>query len=1001
MKSLRILLISLLSTLCLSTAAQVDNYALQFEEKGIVNLGTASMIRPSMEYTIQMWICPDTWTKGAALLRCGEYSIRLVGDHSIVFDDGTEHFKVTNAALAAKKWTHITLRAQKTETLVSLNNELAMAYPARLSFPCAESSIWLGGNYTGRIDEVRLWNGSLPENYDSFWRTTLNSYNPSWSRLVSYWKMDQELCPNLVDYKGKHHGTLSPTGVKKVKVTDNDKFKYLISLGYGNVERYFDRSIDGPHYWLNNRISIIGAVAENSDVRLYLDRDDATLAGGAEHLDAYNKRNGVLSLPTAEARLEVPSHVLNGMSNYTVETWVFIDEWQEGAFIFRHENSMGTKGISLRLGSGENLDLIMRCDGRDYLYGRVGKLNSWFHVGFSNTPSPTKAQNAFQFAVNGMSKTATTETTTVAAAVMPNLSTPITFGEGLVGKLDEIITFSSTRSPSTMNEDRNILPLPGEDKAMNVEQYYSMRGLYTFDIPSEPGFDAFSVQGFFDKMRSYTNGMRGVKFTLTVASNDFDSYLGNATTRNKIAEKIAAWGNDDHFDGIDLDFEWVYTAAKWRNIGLLCQAIRSRMKEGKILSVSPHKVAYSYPTDLMQYVDYFNFQCYGPGDKDLCSRDGFKNALNLFLNYGYPKEKIVMSYSTTTTSGFRNGSRDASLAPQGYRYLYTNEEEYDPSQDFMHNANNGADYWIAGLDQVIWRNQYVVDQNLGGMMYWDIGNDLPASYKHSMARASTYFLNSNVEKLVTEVSSAASAPDEDTLAPTDLPLADDEDDAIKESVKVASLSDVKNEMAYTITNANGLGTIFSNPSEEKLWLGASSNSNFGDPVDLQSLSSQWLLIDYEGKHYLYNIGRMQFLVVAVFNVTSQPCTFSDEPVALEVKEKDGIFTFRTDTNEERGFMCASPQLKNQGNPVCQWTADDSGSQWNLYTAPNTNVAAYLHRALTAIDPLAGIQHPTSTDAAAASPIYDLQGRICPAAGHHTPGTRPGLYIQGGRKVIVR
>lgn len=987
MRKLRIAFLLFALFLGLSSHAQVDNYCLRFSsDEGIVNLGRLTGLKSTQNYTLQMWICPSQWTPGASLLRCGRFSIKLGNSHSLLINDGDEHLFVNSNLLDTNLWTHLTLRVGTSETKAYINGSLVGTLPTHLVLPSDNYSLWLGGEYRGRIDEVRVWRNALPEQNAGYWRTTLNSTNPSWPNLVAYWKMDQEQCPNLVDYKSRYHGTLSPSGVAKEKVTDNVLFRYLINLAYGNIERYFDRAIDAQHYWLSNRISIIGAVAENSDVRLYLDRDDATPQAGAAYLDTYAKRSGVLSLPTAAAHLSVPGHTLKGMGNYTVETWVYVDEWQEGAYIFRYENADATQGISLRLGSVENLELILRYNGHDYSYSRVAKNGAWFHVGFSGNFTATKANAAFFFVVNGSSKTATTAPTEILQPSMPSLDGPITLGEGLVGKLDETILFSSTRSTSQMGEDSKELPLPGADRTMPVEQYYSMRALYHYDLPEEVGFDAFSVQGFFDKMRSYTEGMRGVKFTLTVASNDFDNYLGNATTRTKLAKKMAEWGNDDHFDGIDLDFEWVYTAAKWRNIGLLCQEIRSHLKEGKILSVSPHKVAYAFPTDLMKYVDYFNFQCYGPGDQGLCKPDGFTNAASLFVNHGYPKDKIILSYSTTTTSGYVNGSRDASLSPQGYRYLYPGEDKYDPSLNYLHNSNTNADYWMAGYDQVLWRNQWVVENDFGGMMYWDLGNDLPASSKHSLARATTYWLNSNVEKLVTSVTNPAPAPADDTTPPI---ATEDPEEIIKESVTLTSLSEVENTMAYTITNAKGLGTIYSNPTEEKLWLGASSNANFGQAVDLGSLAAQWLLIRYKDNYYLYNLERQQFLIVAKFNVTSQPCTFSAEATPVEVTERGGLFSFRTYTDEERGYMCASPQLKNQGNPVCQWTIDDDGALWQLTTAPNVDTKASLQHALSLIDP-EGVS--TTMVRSTLRPTYDLSGRRI------TSPTR-GIYLQRGHKII--
>ena len=989
----------------LGLRAQVDNYALRFtSDEGVVNLGTVSQLSTLPDYTIQMWICPDAWRQGGALMRCGEFSIKLGREHSVVVNDGRDYFVATSSDLASNTWSHLTLRVHGDESKLYVNNNLVVTYPARMLFPRTEKSVWLGGKYRGRIDEVRIWANSLSENYESYWRTTLNEFNPSWNRLVGYWKMDQEKCAHLVDYRFKNHGTLSPSGVRKVKVTDNALFKYLISLAYGNIERFFDRTIDHQHYWLANRISIIGATVDtnNGHANLYTTYDEATPTGGAQILASHAGRSGVLSFPTPEACLNVPSTLLNGYENYTLEMWVCVDEWREGAFLFRKENGSGSQGISIRLGQQEDLSLTVRCNGQDYTVRNVGKVGSWFHIGLSPRAEVTGANKVFNIVVDGSLKTpaAADAPSAVQSVQMPSLSTPATVGEGLVGKVDEVMFWSTSREAGTIASDRRKYPMPGEDVQMAVENYYSMKALYCFDLPERPGFDSYSVQGFFEKMRSYVAGMRGCKFTLTVAANNFEACLANGTKRAQLAADIAAMGNDDAFDGIDLDFEWTYTSMGWNNIALLCQALRQQLKPGKILSVSPHKVAYGYPTDKMDCVDYFNFQCYGPGDQGLCTTDGFVNAAALFLNHGYPRDKIVMSYSTTTTSGYKNGSRDTNLQPQGYRYLYPGEDKYDPTLNYMHNSSNGADYWIAGFEQVVWRNKWVVDNDYAGMMYWDLGNDLPSTSKHSMARGSSYYLNSNVEKLVTEVTNPAVAPADDPLAPTDTPDPEDQGGELLESVVVKSLADIQPTMAYTLTNTNGLGTIYSKGDTEKLWLGASSNANFGQAVDLNSLSALWLLINYQDQYYLYNLGRGQFVEVAKFNVTSQPCTFTDEAVPLEVTERYGSFTFRTFTDEERGYMCASPQLVNQGNPVCQWTIDDAGAQWTLTTAPNVRTDAYYLKAMRVIDPT-GLETPETTRRLGKT--MSLLGKTIGDIGKTKGGLGKlprGVYIRDGRKVVM-
>lgn len=991
-----LILLLMLTLACLPSAAQVDNYCLRFtSDEGVVNCGRLQSLTQSKTYTLQMWINPSEWKGGAALLRCGEFSIRLGNDRSLLLSDGQAFFYATSEKLVAGRWTHITVRCSKEDTRVAIDNSLAATFPMQLAFPCNTRSLWLGGGYRGRIDEVRVWRTVLSEDYDSFWRNTLNEYNPSWGYLMAYWKMDQEQCPNLVDYRGSRHGVLSPTGVKKEKVTDNTAFRYLKTLAYGNIERYFDRTVDHQHYQLANCVSIIGAHLNTSTAHAYYDvpLDNGALVGGAERLKDYQGRTGVLSLPTAFSRMNLPAGLMDGERQYTFETWLYLDQWTEGGYIYRAESGDSQQGLSLRLGAEADGTLILRCNGQEFLYRNVMTTGRWTHIGLSNRTGATSPTQQFYLAINGSGRTVKKEDapTEPCNTQMPYLDAISSLGEGLVAKMDETMLFTSSRS--SFGEDSRSLPFPSEQRAINPEERHNMLACYTYDLEERPEMDFFSVPGFIMKMRENVAGMRGARFTLTVAANDFDACLANDNKRVQIADDIAAMANDPAFDGVDLDFEWTYTPWGWRYYARLCENLYYRLKPGKTISVSPHMVTYGFPDDLMWTVNYFNFQIY---DKpDLATYSGYENAHWTFENAGFARDKILLSYATTSTEGYIGGKGNMDkYPPRAYRYMYPaeEEEEYDPDQNYM-TGTDGEIYWLPSYNQVVWRARYAREKELAGIMYWDMGGDLPATHKHSYARGASLHINSNVEPLVTTVKTTNVTPDEDPYAPTDTPSPDE---LTKRNIH--DLSELEGSMAYNLTNANGLGLIYCKGDTDDLWLGSSSHENFRTWQDPNAPAAAWLLLQHKGQYYLYNLERRKFAMVTRFDVTSQACHLVDEATPIEVVKvgtaaddnQSGIFSFRTFTDDDRGFLCASPQLSQR--PVCQWTQDDAGSQWLLTTCPYTCTLPYLQEALQKIDP-SHLSPLSSQLSAPHSQLYDLQGRSYVRQPKH------GLFIQGGRKVI--
>lgn len=86
----------------------MDNYCLEFEPTGVVNLGQQSGL-PAAEgdYTLQFWFLPTLWTPKAALVRSGTFSIKLGNNHALVLNDGTHHLTVTDRRLGEGKWCHV------------------------------------------------------------------------------------------------------------------------------------------------------------------------------------------------------------------------------------------------------------------------------------------------------------------------------------------------------------------------------------------------------------------------------------------------------------------------------------------------------------------------------------------------------------------------------------------------------------------------------------------------------------------------------------------------------------------------------------------------------------------------------------------------------------------------------------------------------------------------------------------------------------------------------
>jgi len=907
------ILTALVTLASINAQAQVDNYCLDFTgTDGIANLGAISTFSDNSSYTLQFWVCPTVWTKGACIVRCGTFSIKLGNNHSLVLNDGSNHLTLTHSALGADKWCHVTVRGNRSAntTEVTLNNSATFSGETCLTLPAQSYSLWLGGGFKGRLDEVRLWKCVLPTDYNSFWNNTLNKYVPKWSSLSGYWKMDHPECPNLVNYKynpspvGSNptrvgsgvHGTLSG-GVHRAKVTDNENLRYLLTLAYDNLDHIYSRSINSDLYGtLANHVSLLAGYGTDSG-HAYLNSgcEMGTVSAGGEYVESLSFRTGVLHLTTEEATLSLPAEVLpSSATNFTIEMWYWIDEWKEGATLLEKRVS-DSELLTLTLGAEEDGIIYLNYNGKEKQLNTLRKAGRWYFLGLTNETLGLSGEVGLAGA-------------------------PMVFGKGLKCHFDNICIRKDTRTSDEMATDQKTPTQMGAGTS-----YYTLLGLYEFELPEYLGFDAYSIPGYYRQLRQSAGNLDGQTFTITfhqMQMNDLSGTMSNASKRQTMAQDLINIINLPYVDGIDIDYEWFYNTAGWNYIAQMVKLVRQGAQKGKIISVTPHNVTYAYPTSGFDDVDFFLFQQYGPQSTH-SYYSTFTSYCQKFINYGFPKEKIIPSYATISDNGGGAGTI-------GYNWNANNIAEDDDHFEY-----NGHSYVMNSLRQVEQRTIYARDNGLGGIFYWDMCNDVdPSSGTKSMSRQSSMYINSNVQPRVTEVANPAPTAADDTAGPIVTDDPEDQGQEVEESVQLMTLDELNaSKKAVNIINTKGLGIIYSNPQQTNMWLGESSNSTMGQKVDHDSDNASWMVVQNNGKWYMYNVGRQEFAKLPTVATQTQPATFTAEALPIDITcDGNGTFTFRLSSeSNEKGFLCASPQLN--GKPVCHWTATDDGSTWKIVTSP--------------------------------------------------------------------
>ena len=198
------------------------------------------------------------------------------------------------------------------------------------------------------------------------------------------------------------------------------------------------------------------------------------------------------------------------------------------------------------------------------------------------------------------------------------------------------------------------------------------------------------------------------------------------------------------------------------------------------------------------------------------------------------------------------------------------------------------------------------------------------------------------------------APDTITPEPTPEPVPEPGDVADL-GASITSLADLSTDKTYVLYNPTYTAFAVSNPNQSatNVW---AANMQSGDnshqvvdasyslPLDTTSAHSSWMIVPFEGKYYLYNMGAGKFLITPSQDAEPAICQFTDSVCGLDITDLgEGRFALNT-TGTERAYMCAAPQL---AYPISIWNTDDAGSLWQIKENPNVEADANV---LGLIDP---------------------------------------------------
>lgn len=751
------LLLTAAITFCAQTAfTQTTNYALSLNGKGSVQTQTVAELNQSSHFTFQSFIFINEWNANSVIFSqlSNNNGISLsLGENQqqglvlSMINNGKE-WKTNLPGVQAHIWQQLSLiyDANSTNkiqfyingTLQSLNSDLT-ALP--LQTPSTSAPLKIGEGLNGKMDDMRIWGDALSEK-ELQWNNTITKFHPRYNSLSAYWKFDQEQCEHIVDYKGTHHGVMS--GAIREAVTDNAGLRYRIVSGYTSFPRMIDRAnIDSDMYKMTNDLIILSAKVL-PDGRIFMDYPDnqgkLTKAG---HLTEFKGRKGIINFQGEGASMDAGTETFMENPNTattaaTFEGWFHIDAWREGSYLIKKKSDDG-KEISVRLGAEAGKELIATINGYEFISRNKVKTGEWQHIAIKLNAGSSRFNRKVRFQFDaGAELYADTAPSSGDLSSLPLINESTTLlGENLAGKMDEVMIWRADRTEGNTVKDAN----SGYKYPSGEWSDILLCSYWKGDESSNPGLDSQSWTEMDKYIRAMYKGHRGINIRYGLISAEGEKWkemIANPTTLNRFVSEVQKLL--PYTDGIDVDFEWCYTAAEWNNYGNMVERLRSVVPANKVFTCSLHAVAYKLAKKYIDMVDYFTFQIYGPSP-DIWPYSRYVQAYNDFIGQGYPKDKILLSIGTLATN--------AQKTVVGYKNII--EANPGIGKDADQALYNGSTYTFNGVNTILQKMSFIREKDVAGSMFFDMGNDMNVSDEYSLIRAMNDEIGANVDTLINKV----------------------------------------------------------------------------------------------------------------------------------------------------------------------------------------------------------------------------------------------------------
>jgi chitinase len=196
-------------------------------------------------------------------------------------------------------------------------------------------------------------------------------------------------------------------------------------------------------------------------------------------------------------------------------------------------------------------------------------------------------------------------------------------------------------------------------------------------------------------------------------SGNFSPVVANTITRAAFIDNLIQYCLDHNFDGIVLDWEPVTTQTDRNNYTLLIQELKSALALHELsLSVAVGALTGEFYQSAIDAVDWLHIMAYDMTNEIHSTYEGALAAVNHWESFGFPKSKIILG-----------------LPFYGRKENWWYEWSYEPYDEIIAQYHTGPEVdevngiYFNGINTIKTKTQYMVENNYGGVMFWEITED--------------------------------------------------------------------------------------------------------------------------------------------------------------------------------------------------------------------------------------------------------------------------------------